>query len=111
LRQYEVWWADLPEPVGTRPVLLLSRDSAYEYLSRVVVAEVTSTIRDIPVEVSLGASEGLRQRCVANLDNLHTVPKQRLRARVGTLGRRRIADVKLALGYALDWSELKGSAA
>lgn len=29
MRRGEVWWADLPAPVGRRPVLLLSRDRAY----------------------------------------------------------------------------------
>ena len=66
MRQYELWWVDMPQPVGRRPVLLLSRDAAYEYLDRFIVVEVTSTIRDIPVEVSLGRTEGLGRRSVAN---------------------------------------------
>ncbi|MGH9366292.1 MAG: type II toxin-antitoxin system PemK/MazF family toxin, partial [Thermoanaerobaculia bacterium] len=68
MRQYELWWANMPEPVGRRPVLLLSRDAAYDYLHRFIVVEVTATIRDIPVEVSLGRREGLRRRSVANFD-------------------------------------------
>ncbi len=43
VKQYELWWAELPEPVGTRPVLLLSRSGAYQYLNRVLVVEVTTT--------------------------------------------------------------------
>jgi hypothetical protein len=34
VKQFEVWWADLPEPAGRRPVLLLSRNDAYGYLSK-----------------------------------------------------------------------------
>src|SRR5262245_31854920 len=26
VKQYELWWAELPKPVGARPVLLLSRN-------------------------------------------------------------------------------------
>jgi len=107
MRQYEIWWADLPDPIGRRPVLLLSRSSAYEYLDRVVVVEVTSTIRRISVEVLLGRAEGLRRRSVANFDNVHVVPKRRLTARIGALGPRRVGETKRALGYALDWPELK----
>ena len=107
MRQYELWWARLPEPIGRRPVMLLSRSSAYEYLTRVIVVEVTSTVRAIPVEVSLGPREGLRRKCVANLDNLHAVPKGSLETRIGALSPRRAPDVKRALGYALGWSELK----
>ena len=78
MRQYELWWAQMPDPIGRRPVLLLSRNPAYEYLTRVIVVEITSTIRSIPVEVSLGPGEGLRHRSVANFDNVHLAAKQRL---------------------------------
>ena len=58
----------MPEPIGRRPVLLLSRNPAYEYLTRVIVVEITPTIRSIPVEVGLGPAEGLPHRSVANFD-------------------------------------------
>jgi mRNA interferase MazF len=106
VKQYETWWAELPQPIGTRPVVLLSRDSAYEYLNRVLAVEVTSRVRGIPQEITLGAREGLPQRCVANLDNLRAVPKNALRQRAGRLAPRRIEELKRALGYALGWTEL-----
>jgi mRNA interferase MazF len=98
----------MPEPIGRRPILLLSRNPAYEYLTRVIVVEITSTIRDIPVEVGVGPAEGLRHHSVANFDNVHVVAKERLLSRIGTLKPRRIDEVKRALGFALDWPELKG---
>lgn len=98
----------MPDPIGRRPVLLLSRDPAYEYLTRVIVVEITSTIRNIPVEVGLGPAEGLRHLSVANFDNVHIVAKERLMSRIGMLKPRRIDEVKRALGFALDWPELKG---
>jgi mRNA interferase MazF len=107
MRQYEIWWASLPPPVGRRPVLLLTRDSAYAVLNKVIVAEVTSTVRDIPVEVRLGPPEGLPRRSVANLDNVHVVARSDLAARIGTLPASRVGEVKRALGYVLDWPELK----
>lgn len=107
MRQYEIWWASLPPPVGRRPVLLLSRQSAYAVLNKVIVAEVTSTVRDIPVEVRLGPREGLSRRSVVNLDNVHLVARSDLVAKVGTLAVSRVGEVKRALGYALDWPELK----
>ncbi len=70
MRQYEIRWAELPEPIGRRPVLLLTRTPAYEYLAKVIVAEITTTLRGIPQEVSLGPREGLGHRSVANLDNI-----------------------------------------
>jgi mRNA interferase MazF len=107
MKQYELWWAELPPPVGRRPVLLLTRTPAYEYLSGVTVVEITTTIRHIPEEVSLGRAEGLRRRSVANLDHVHVVPKGRLRERIGALAPARTPELKRALGYAWDWTELK----
>ena len=78
MKQFEIWWADLPRPAGRRPVLLLSRNDAYSYLNKFVVAEITTTIRNIPVEIPFGRREGLPRPCVANCDNLRTVPRQAL---------------------------------
>jgi mRNA interferase MazF len=88
-------------------VLLLSRDSAYTVLNKVIVAEVTSTVRDIPVEVALGPREGLPRRSVANLDNVHVVARASLSGKIGAIPGSRVPEVKRALGYALDWPELK----
>ena len=106
LRQFEIWWADLPQPVGRRPVLLLTRNEAYSYLNKFIVAEITSTFRDIAVEVRLGPAEGLRAECVANCDNLRMVAKTSLTRRAGTLDRARWIEVKRAVGAALGWREL-----
>lgn len=106
MKQYEIWWAELPQPVGRRPVLLLTRASAYDYLNKVVVAEVTTTVRGIPQEVPPGEAEGVAPT-VANLDNLHVVAKRLLSARAGALPPSREVEVKRALGYALGWIELK----
>lgn len=106
MKQFEIWWANLPAPAGRRPVLLMSRNDAYEYLNKFVVAEITTTIRTIPVEVRLGRREGLPIPCVANLDNLRTVVRQWFDSRAGYLPRARHREVKRALGYALGWDEL-----
>ena len=106
MTQYEIWWADLPAPAGRRPVLLLSRPDAYSYLNKFVVAEITTTIREIPVEIPLGKDEGMAKTCVANCDNLRTVSKAVLTERVSRLPANRIGEVKRALGYAFDWAEL-----
>jgi mRNA interferase MazF len=106
LKQFEIWWARLPEPVGRRPVLLLGRTSAFAYLSRVLVAEVTTTVRAIPQEVSLGRREGLPKSCVANLDALRTIPIACLEARLGRIAAGKHVEVKRALGHVLHWPEL-----
>jgi mRNA interferase MazF len=107
VRQYEVRWANLPEPIGRRPVLLLTRTAAYRYLAKIVVAEITTTVRGIPQEVPLGRREGLDRPSVANLDNIHVIPAARLGDLVGILEGARHTEVKRAVGYAFDWPELK----
>jgi mRNA-degrading endonuclease toxin of MazEF toxin-antitoxin module len=71
-----------------------------------MVVEVTSHIRGIPVEVRIGRREGLRRPCVANLDNVHVVNKDRLQERIGWLADSKVSEVKRALGHALAWPEL-----
>ena len=107
LKQYEIRWANLPLPIGRRPVLLLTRTSAYAYLAKVIVAEVTTTIRGIPQEIPLGRREGLTRASVANVDNVHVIAKDRIADILGALADDRHREVKRALGYALDWPELK----
>ena len=108
MRQLEIWWAELPEPVGRRPVLLIGRTAAFAYLTHPLVVEVTTTIRGIPQEVSLGKREGLPRPCVANLDALRTVPRACLARRIGRLAASRHVEVKRALGHVLHWPELTG---
>jgi len=106
VKQYEIWWARLPKPAGERPVLLLSRNDAYAHLNKFVAAEVTTTIRGIPIEVPLGTREGLPKACAANCDNLRTISRSALMKRLGSLTAARRAEVKRAVGFALGWDDL-----
>ena len=106
MKQYEVWWAALPQPSGHRPVLLLSRDGAYSYLNKFLAVEITSTIRGIAQAVPLGRAEGLTGPCVANCDHVRTVPRSALVKRAGQLASQRRSELKRALGHALAWDEL-----
>lgn len=66
MRQYEICRGRLPEPAGQRPVLLLSRDNAYEYRSKFTAAEITPMIRQIANEIPPGEDEGLQKVSAAN---------------------------------------------
>ncbi len=106
MRQYELWWADLPQPAGRRPVMLLQRSGAAAYLNQLLVAEVTTQIRGIPQELPLGRREGLDRRCVANFDNMRLVPRGRLSERIGALHPGREVELKRAVGRVFGWPEL-----
>lgn len=102
MKRGEVWWAHLPDPVGRRPVVLLSRDSAYRVRSAVTVAPVTRTIRNISVEVLLDQKDGLPSRCVVNLDDVTTISKSLLKERITVLSAERLQQVDDAIRFALD---------
>lgn len=102
MQRGEIWWADLPEPIGRRPVLLLSRNRAIQVRQSVTVALVTRTVRQIPVEVSLGMDDGLPKPCVINLDNLHTISKTLLSERLAVLSLHKMRLVEESVKFALD---------
>lgn len=82
----QVWWADLDK---VRPVVVLTRARVAPRLTRVLVAPVTSTVRDIPQEVPLGQTEGVADGSVANLDNTQLLAVDRLLAPAGTVATER----------------------
>ncbi len=102
MRRGEVWWAELPLPIGRRPVVLLSRDAAYRVRTLVTVGMLTRTIRAIPVEVPLGMENGMPQECVVNLDDILTISKARLVERITTLSPQKMTAVARAIIFALD---------
>jgi mRNA interferase MazF len=99
-RQGEIWWAEAEDK--RRPVLVVTRDEAIPVLNRVVVAPVTRTVRAIPTEVALGASEGLPVDCAASFDNLQPVNRRLLTERVGALAAGRRAEICRALDALAD---------
>lgn len=101
MKRGEVWWAEQPQPIGKRPVVLLSRDEAYEVRNAVTIAQVTTTVRNIPVEVPLDERDGLPQKCVVNLDTIATIRKSILTKRICSLKTEKIAQINKAIKFAL----------
>jgi mRNA interferase MazF len=80
-----------------RPVLVLTREAVRPYLTRVTVAPITSTIRGLSTEVSVGRRNGLDHESVVSCDNIVTVPAVTLGRHVGYL----LADQELELADAV----------
>ncbi len=102
MKRGEIWWALLPKPAGRRPVVLLSRDEAYQVRNLVTVAPVTTRIRNIPVEVILGPHDGMPRKCAINLDTITTIPKSALVDRVALLKPEKLRALNEAIEFALD---------
>ncbi len=97
----EVWWAELAGDAGFRPVVLVSRADGLERRHNITIAEVTRVVRSLPCEVPLGVADGMPVPCVANTDNLHTIPKEQLRQRITTLSGERLFALDQALRFSL----------
>ena len=111
ISQGEIWWADLPAPVGSgpgfrRPVVVVQGDAFNRSrLGTVLCVPLTSNLKwaDAPGNVLLGAAQtGLPKDSVANVSQLVALDKSVLTDRVGKLPRPKVelilAGIDIALG-------------
>jgi mRNA interferase MazF len=98
----EVWWADLPDPVGAgpgyrRPVLVIqSNDFNRSKIRTIILLVLTSNLKlaDAPGNVLIPASEsGLSKDSVANVSQIITVDKDFLAEKCGKLASRFIKSI------------------
>lgn len=97
----EIRWYRFSRPDKRRPVLILTRSSALEFLGEVTIAPITTRIREIPTEVVLGSADGMARECAINLDHLQTVARGEIGALITTLPPSRLEEVEAALLFAL----------
>jgi mRNA interferase MazF len=88
-------------PDKSRPVVVLTRNSAIAYLATVTVAPITSTIRGVPSEVLLNEEDGMKAPCAINVHNPVTVIQERLGKRVAQLSSVRMHEICAALRFSL----------
>ena len=102
MKRGEVWWAELAADAGFRPIAIVSRSAGLDRRTNITVAEVTRVVRGLPCEIALHVADGMPVDCVVNTDNLHTIPKERLRERIIALTEERLFALTQALRYSLD---------
>jgi mRNA interferase MazF len=99
ISQGEVWWADLPTPVGSapgfrRPVVVVQGEALNRSrISTVLCVPLTSNLRwaDAPGNVPLSARvTGLPEDSVANVSQVLTLDRDLLTERVGKLPRAKL---------------------
>ncbi|MGC8640756.1 MAG: type II toxin-antitoxin system PemK/MazF family toxin [Isosphaeraceae bacterium] len=100
--QGQIWWANLPDPLGWRPVLILTRSDALTTLHYATVAPLTRTIRGIDTKVVLEPEDGVPSRCAVTLDNIATIDQDLLVRHLATLSAERMNEVWEAIHVAFD---------
>ncbi|MDP1857353.1 MAG: type II toxin-antitoxin system PemK/MazF family toxin [Gemmatimonadaceae bacterium] len=107
----ELWWAHLPEPVGStpgfrRPVLVVQSDTFNRSrVATVTVVALTGNVRllDAPGNVLIPAhASGLPRDSVANVSQILTVNRDALTERVRSLAPSFMKQVNEGLRFALD---------
>jgi mRNA interferase MazF len=101
MKRGEVRWYKFGKPDKNRPVVVLTRNSALEFLGEVTVAPITSRIRDIPTEVLLTKEDGMPKECAVNLDHIQTVSKGKIGPSITTLSSAKMTELRSALLFAL----------
>lgn len=106
MNQGDVYWYTFRAPDKRRPVLILTRSSAIQYLSALIVAPITSTIRGIPSEVVVTPADGLLNISAINCDNIQTVPKANLSRFITQLSAAKMREVRTAIEFALGFDSI-----
>jgi mRNA interferase MazF len=110
MKRGEVWWASLPDPVGSgpgfrRPVLVVqSNPFNQSRIATVVVAVVTSNLAlaEAPGNVRIGKAEsGLAKASVVNVSQIVTLDREQLTQRVRALPAEAMRDVDEGLRLVL----------
>ncbi len=102
MKRGEVWEADIGGKAGKRPVLILTRSAVIPYLSKVVVAEITTKGKGYPTQIAIGQRANLPKSSFVSAESLHSLPKERLQRNLGDLPEDLLHQVNQAVIFALD---------
>jgi mRNA interferase MazF len=98
----DVWLIDLGGRIGTRPVLILTRQNVLKYLNKVIIAEITTHGKGYPTEIFINHKANLPKPSFVQADNLHTVPKKRFKEFLGALNTETMLEVSQKVVLALE---------
>jgi mRNA interferase MazF len=110
IQRGDIWWASLPEPVGSgpgyrRPVLVVQSDEFNRSrIATVIALSITSNVRlaQAPGNIFLPRkATGLAKDSVVNISQIVTVDKRLLTERIGVLPVRLLRQVEDGLRMVL----------
>lgn len=105
VKQYDIYWVNLDPTVGseirkTRPCIVISPSFSNKILNTLLVAAITSTIRNFPMRLQIELQGKTGQIA---LDQIRCVDKSRLLGKIDTLNKQSITKLKEVLSeYLVD---------
>jgi mRNA interferase MazF len=96
VKQYEIYWVVLDPTLGSeinkiRPCLVISPNESNQFLNTVLIAPITSKIRNFPMRLNVVLENKNGQIC---FDQIRCIDKIRLKAKIATLEKNNIENVK-----------------
>lgn len=109
IKRGDIYYATLnpvvgSEQGGTRPVLIISNNTGNRYSPTVIIAPITSRVHTkakLPTHIAVTDFIKLNKDSIILLEQIRTIDKQRLREFIGTLDRRYILEVDVALAVSI----------
>ncbi len=110
IKRGEIWWADLPDPIGSepgyaRPVLIIQSDEFNRsVIDTIIVAALTSNLKlaRAPGNVEVSAKKtGLSKNSIINISQLLTLDKTFLTKKVRALDKESFVQVEDGLRLVL----------
>ena len=104
IKRGDVWWVDFSSSKGDirkrRPAIIVSNNSACQYLNRVQVMPMTSNIGKLYPSEAYVTFQGRQSKALA--DQLVTVSKKRLLEHAGSISMTEMDGVNHAIAVQLD---------
>lgn len=87
VKRFEVWLINLDPTIGkeikkTRPCIILSHDSINLYLDTIIIAPLTSTLRNFPMRINC---RFLQKDGQVVLDQIRSIDQKRIIKRLGVM--------------------------
>jgi len=100
MKRGSVWWVEFDPAVGseiskTRPAIIVSNDTANQFLARVVVVPITTNVSRVYPGEAVVTINGSKNKAMA--DQIMSADKSRLKSKIAVLSESDMASLEIAI--------------